>query len=97
MVAQSAKLCGEPGCGRYGRYLHPGDRAAGRFCLLHRKEGMVDVEDTRCQGPGCGKTGKYARKGQEKLLYCAEHMEKGMEFVSQVGLLDTQEPENMMV
>ena len=69
-------MCVYDGCQTSPSYNYEGN--ARLYCSKHKKEGMVNVKDTRCFRNGCKTSPSYNYEGELKPLYCATHKKEGM-------------------
>lgn len=70
-------ICIEDGCKTRANFNNPGEKT-GLYCKAHKKAGMVDVKNLKCEIYGCGKRPNFNIKGQRKPTRCFEHKEVGM-------------------
>ena len=48
------RRCEGEGCASLSRTFNVEGEARGRFCKVHKREGMVDVKSRRCEAEGLG-------------------------------------------
>lgn len=76
MVNVKTHTCEHAGCELRSRNFDvPGGK--GRFCGLHKQEGMVNVRMPNCESEGCSTKPMYGFKGQPS-RFCAKHKLEGM-------------------
>ena len=68
-------MCKIKGCQTLPTYNFEGSKAI--FCVQHKKDGMLNVVNKRCQKDGCKISATYNFEGS-KALFCFEHKEDGM-------------------
>jgi hypothetical protein len=56
-------ICIEDGCKTRANFNNPGEKT-GSYCKAHKKAGMVDVKNLKCEISGCGKRPNFNKKGQ---------------------------------
>ena len=76
MVNLVNPTCEHLGCSSVSRNFDLPD-GKGRFCKIHKLEGMVDVRNARCIHDGCDRRANFSIKGQPS-RYCSEHKLPGM-------------------
>ena len=50
----------------------------GRYCKVHKKEGMVNVTNKRCEEAGCTSQPVFNVEGGKRGRYCKVHKKEGM-------------------
>ena len=70
------KTCESEGCGTRASFNKEGE-TKGRFCVLHKEPGMINVIDKTCESNGCGTRPTYGIPGY-KTSRCYKHRIKGM-------------------
>ena len=69
------RRCEEEGCASQPAFNVEGE-ARGRFCKVHKREGMVDVKHRRCEEEGCASRPSYGLPGHAA-SFCARHHRVG--------------------
>ena len=70
-------MCKYEGCNTIPIYNFEGETKK-LFCVLHKKEGMVDVKNKKCIEKNCKSQCNFNFIGQLKGLYCSIHKKDGM-------------------
>ena len=70
--------CQESCCSVKNAVFNYEEENVGKYCNEHKKLGMIDVINKRCQENGCSTHPTYNFNGQKKGLYCNEHKKLGM-------------------
>jgi len=68
----SCEACGISAC-----FNEKGSKI-GRFCSLHKKEGMIDIMHKTCIHPNCIIYPAFNYEGEKKRIYCNTHKLSGM-------------------
>lgn len=76
-VARKRKTCIEEGC-KIGPSYNLNSETKPIYCLLHKKELMVNVRSKKCLGDECLKRPSYNFDGEISAIFCSIHKEKGM-------------------
>lgn len=70
-------ICIEEGCETRANFNNPHEKT-GLYCNRHKKAGMIDVKNPKCEISGCSKRPNFNRNGQRKPTRCVKHKEAGM-------------------
>ena len=71
------KTCLHSGCKKRPSYNIEGEKN-GLYCAGHKKEGMLDVQNKKCEFIGCTKNPTCNFEGEKIRLYCADHKTEKM-------------------
>ena len=71
-----ARQCEHDMCYRKAQFGYRGE-TVGRWCKLHKKEGMLNLSVKRCEVEGCEKFPSWGFEGQQ-VKRCRSHAEEGM-------------------
>ena len=74
---KKANLCSEDGCPVRASFNYKGN-STGKFCVKHKKPGMVNVISKLCEHEGCEKQPRFNYKGNFTGKFCVKHKEPGM-------------------
>ena len=66
------KKCIEGECETRPNYNFKGKKK-GLYCVKHKKDGMIDVQNPTCIEGECETRANFNCKGQKKGLYCVKH------------------------
>jgi EsV-1-7 cysteine-rich motif len=77
MIDIMSKTCVYEGCMTRPFFNFQGE-TVGLYCLLHKHEGMMDVEHTKCSFGGCMTRPIFNFQGETIGLYCLIHKHEGM-------------------
>ena len=64
-------------CSKQPTFNIPGE-TKGLYCFEHKKEGMKDVVNKKCEAKDCEKQPNYNYPDQKRGVRCAAHAEEGM-------------------
>lgn len=65
------------GCSIWPVYNNEGEKG-GVYCVMHKKEGMVNVRSKRCAEDGCVTHPVYNFEGEIGGVYCKNHNKHNM-------------------
>lgn len=69
--------CLHPGCTTHPSFGVPGTPISKRYCLKHKQDNMINLNNTRCVSENCTTHATYNWEGKGP-HYCASHKEEGM-------------------
>lgn len=70
--------CQEIGCTIKRASFNYPDQKSGLFCSKHKRSGMIDVKNTKCEEPGCIKQPSFNYPEQTRGIRCSNHKQPGM-------------------
>ena len=71
------RFCEHPGCRTVPSYEFE-DKPGKRFCVAHKKDGMVYKKLLKCRHPDCEKNATFNFSGHKGVLFCRAHKKDGM-------------------